>query len=130
VLGSLRLTKTDRLLPASHRSAFLLFVGHLLSPIGATQTSRDVRYQSILEVKADMPLNSAEFTFDPNPTWSGWFIRGCTWRACLVRSSFGFLERVLYRLERREFVVVEFSVHFLHFAEVDVLDNVAGLRVN
>jgi hypothetical protein len=56
-VGLFEIDKTDRLLPASHRSAFLLFAGHLLSPIGTTQRSRHVRHQSILEVKADMPLN-------------------------------------------------------------------------
>ena len=99
-----------------------------MSASGTSLTPGDVRHWSALEVKADTPLNSAEFTFDPNPTWSSWFIRRSAERACLVRNSFGFLEGILYRLERREFAVVEFSLNSLDFAEVNW--NVAGLRVD
>ena len=51
-------------------------------------------------------------------------------RRRLFRNPLAFLDWILDRLERREFAVVEFSLNFLHFAEIDVLDNVAGLRVD
>jgi hypothetical protein len=46
-----------------------------MSASGTSLTPGDVGYWSALEVKADTQLNSAEFTFDPNPTWSSRLIR-------------------------------------------------------
>jgi hypothetical protein len=48
----------------------------------------------------------------------------------LVRNPLGFLDGVLDHLEGHEFAAVEFAVDLLHSAEIDVLDDVAGLRVD